>query len=460
VTTRHRAENTWAPGVRGLTAGLVMTVTLVAFEALSVATILPVVSRHLGDVRLYGWVFSAFFLASLLGIVIGGAVADQRGVALPLLVGLVIFGAGLAIAGTAANMPILVAGRVVQGIGAGAVPAAAYAAIGRAYTRAVRPRMFAILATAWVVPGLIGPSVSAQVATHVGWRWVFLGLIPLVAVAFVVTRLALPRASAADLDADGRDDAPPTDFAGAAGVTTGAGVLLVGLNAGPPWLAAPLVMAGAVVIAIALRRLTPPGTLRARAGLPAIVLSRGLLTFGFFAADAYVPLMVVSLRHTSTAFAGLILTMSTMTWTVGSWTQARLINRRGPRTLIASGLVLLVVGIGAMASVLSPAVPVWVAVVAWGIAGLGMGTAYSPTSITALAWARQGEEGRVSASVQLCDVLGTALGTGMAGSAVALVHQHAGRLQLGLGLAFGIAGAVAVIGLAVTPRLPSQAGPT
>ena len=129
-----------------------MTVTLVAFESLSVATILPVVSRQLGDLRLYGWVFSAFFLSSLVGIVVSGAVSDRRGIGVPLVGGLVVFGVGLALAGTAGNMPVLVAGRVVQGFGAGAVPAAAYATIGRTYPDSLRPTMFATLSTAWVVP--------------------------------------------------------------------------------------------------------------------------------------------------------------------------------------------------------------------------------------------------------------------------------------------------------------------
>jgi hypothetical protein len=97
----HDIVGVWSPGVRRLTAGLSMTITLVAFESLSVATILPVVSRHLGDLRLYGWVFSAFFLSSLVGIVVSGAVSDSRGIGLPLVGGLLIFGAGLAIAGTA-----------------------------------------------------------------------------------------------------------------------------------------------------------------------------------------------------------------------------------------------------------------------------------------------------------------------------------------------------------------------
>jgi MFS family permease len=435
--------------VRLLTAALSMTVTLVAFESLSVATVLPVVSRHLGDVRLYGWVFSAFFLSSLVGIVVSGALSDRRGIGLPLLGGLVIFGAGLAIAGTAVDMPVLVAGRVVQGFGAGAVPAAAYAAIGRAYPDSLRPTMFATLSTAWVVPGLVGPALAAVVASHLGWRWVFLGLLPLVALACAVT---LPSVATVPSLPSGRD--APIELRAAVMVALGAGVVLFALTAAQPLYSSLLFAGGILLLVPALGRLTPPGTFRARAGLPAAVLTRGLLTFAFFAGDAYVPLLLTSIRHTSTTYAGVTLTVSTVAWTAGAWVQARAIHRRGPRWLIAGGLMLVVAGLIGMASLLWSAVPVWIALVAWTVAGFGIGIAYSPISVTALALARAGEEGRISASVQLSDVLGTALGTGVAGAAVAIVHERGADPRLGLALAFAVAVFVSLLGLGVTPRLP------
>src|SRR6201999_2130113 len=174
------AGGIWTPGRRSLTIGLVLAVTLVAFEALAIATVLPVVSRQLGDLRLYGWVFSAFLLASLIGIVVAGTLADRAPLGRPMLAGLALFTLGLIIGGTAPDMAILVAGRAVQGLGAGVVPAVAYVAISRCYPEESRPRMFAVLSTAWVVPGLAGPGIAALVAEAVGWRWVFLGLIPLV----------------------------------------------------------------------------------------------------------------------------------------------------------------------------------------------------------------------------------------------------------------------------------------
>lgn len=154
----------FGPPLRALTVGLIVVVTLVAFEALAVATVMPAVERDLGGLRLYGWTFGAFLLASLVGIAWAGAQADRRGPARPFAVGLTLFGIGLLIAELAPTMWVVVGGRVVQGLGAGALPAIAYVVIGRAYPDALRPRMFALLSTAWIVPGLAGPAVAGLIA--------------------------------------------------------------------------------------------------------------------------------------------------------------------------------------------------------------------------------------------------------------------------------------------------------
>src|SRR5664279_90329 len=121
----------WAPERRALTVGLVATITLVAFEALAVGTVMPLVARELGGLELYGWAFSGFFLGNLVGIVAAGGAIDRGGLRRPLAAGLALFGVGLLIGGLATSMPMLVLGRIVQGAGAGAVPAVAYVGIRR-----------------------------------------------------------------------------------------------------------------------------------------------------------------------------------------------------------------------------------------------------------------------------------------------------------------------------------------
>jgi MFS family permease len=449
MTTTDQPPGIWAPAHRRLTVGLVLTVTLVAFESLSVATVLPVVGRELGDIHLYGWVFSAFFLASLVGIVIAGQQADKGGLGRPFGMGLILFAAGLAIGGAATNMLMLVAGRAVQGLGAGAIPAAAYVAIGRGYDERSRPRMFAVLSTAWVVPGLVGPAAAGWIADHVGWRWVFLGLLPVVAVSAALT---LPTVRGAHL-------APsPTDVEGtekgnfwvAVRVATGAALLLAGLTVASPLVTGLLIVAGVGMGFPAYRRLVPPGTVRARTGLPAAILVRGVLTFCFFGADAYVPLTLTSVRGASPTVAGVALTVSTLSWTIGSWIQERRVRQWGARPFIRTGFVLIAIAIAGLPTLLSSATPLLLGPVYWGVAGLGIGLAYAPISLTVLKEAPPGQEGRVSAALTLTDVLGTALGTGVCGAAVGLGWDR----RAGLGTAFAIAFVVALTGILLAGRVP------
>ncbi|MGH3264920.1 MAG: MFS transporter, partial [Trebonia sp.] len=350
----------------------------------------------------------------------------------------------------APDMVVLVAGRAVQGLGAGVVPAVAYVAISRCYPEDSRPRMFAVLSTAWVVPGLIGPGIAALVAAAVGWRWVFLGLLPLVMAAGLLVLLALR-------------NVPPSASAGKAtvsylavlGVVAGSGVALASLTSG----AVPVVvvggLAGAALLALSLRRLTSARSLSPRQGLAATVYSRALLTCCFFAGDAYVPYAIVTVRHGPTALAALALTASTLTWTAGSWVQARCIARYGPRRLVRPGECLVAVGLGLMCLVVLPSVPPALAVVAWAIAGGGIGTAYAPLSVTTLGLAAAGEEGRATSALQLCDVLGQALGTGVAGAIVAGTAASVGH-GTGVTLAFSFAIVVAFTGVIVGARLPGR----
>src|SRR5438552_4874316 len=138
-------DGLWSAERRSLTIGLVLTITLVAFEALAVSTIMPTVARELNGLQLYGWVFTAFLLGSLIGIVVVGGAIDRRGLAVPFGVGLGLFAIGLLIGGLAPSMPVLVAARFVQGLGGGTVPPIAYVAIGRSLPEAMRARMFATM---------------------------------------------------------------------------------------------------------------------------------------------------------------------------------------------------------------------------------------------------------------------------------------------------------------------------
>jgi MFS family permease len=154
-------DGRWAPARRAVTVGLVLLVTLVAFEALAVNTALPAAAKELGGVGLYGWVFAAFMLAMVASIAVSGRAIDERGMHAVLSLGAPLFCIGLVICATAPSMPILVGGRIVQGLGAGAVSSVANIAIGRAYPPRLRAAKLAVMSSSWVIPLLVGQGAAA-----------------------------------------------------------------------------------------------------------------------------------------------------------------------------------------------------------------------------------------------------------------------------------------------------------
>jgi MFS family permease len=445
----------WSAPRRGLTVGLVLTITLVAFEALAVSTIMPVIAGELGTLELYGWVFSAFFLGSLIGIVVVGGIIDRRGLGLPFALGLGLFAIGLIAGGLAPSMAVLVVARFIQGLGAGSISPIAYVAIARSLPERLRPRMFATLSTAWVLPGVIGPAIAGIVADRVGWRVVFLGLLPLIAVAGTLTFPSVRgvvAARVADVSASSTA-ALSRRLPLAILVALGTGLVTVALEMTDPRLVAIVGLPGLLLGIFALRRLTPAGTLRAARGLPAAVLVRGIATFAFFGVDAYVALSLVTWRGLSATEAGISLTAATLSWTAGSWIQAHGSSRWGPERFVRVGLAVVIVGLALFGLVLEPSVPVWLAVPTFAIAGLGMGLAYAPLSLIVLREAPAGEQGAASSALSLTDALGTALGTGVTGAMVAVAVRSSGEPATGLAAGFAIAIAVGALGFLLSGRL-------
>jgi len=472
----------WARERGPLALGLILTITLVAFEALAVSVILPIVANDLHGLALYGWVMSAFFLGNLVGIVVAGRQIDARGPARPFIVGLVLFGLGLIVGGLSPAMGILVAARSVQGFGAGAIAPVAYVSIGRTFPEAIRGRMFAYLSTAWVVPGLVGPALAGWVALHVGWRVVFLGLLPLIALAGALTvpslrRLPRPesrRAPAAHgSSTDAVEVAGGPTLRSAIRLSLGAALVLGGLSPaslvlglapdgsvgralGGPVLAllgVPFILLGLTIAVPAFRALTPPGTLGGARGLPAAILVRGILTFSFFGPDTFVPLALQGIRHVDAAQAGLALTAATLSWTAGSWIQAHRMPVGGEQRFIRVGFAIVLIGVASTALILLPSVPVWVALPTWAITGLGMGLSYSPISLFVIRTAPPGAEGAATSGLTLADTLGTALGAGLAGAFVAMAVSFGWEPGVGVAAAFGAGTIGAAIGLVYVGRL-------
>ncbi len=455
VVVPARTAELFAPGRRALTVGLIATITLVALESLAIGTVLPLVGDELGQLELYGWVYSAFFLGNLLGVVVAGGALDRLPLWKPFAVGLGLFGLGLLIGGLAPSMVILVGARFIQGLGGGAIGPTAYVAIGRTLPQRLQPRMFALLSTAWVVPGVIGPSIAAIVGEYTTWRLVFLGLIPFLTVAGFLAVTALRRIPAAAPPAE-HDAAQATvrRLPNALLAAAGAGLLIASLTSQDLRLVIGGAVLGLALLVPAFKRLTPPGTLTLAAGVPAAVLLRGVMTFAFFSGDAYIPLLLQTWRGTPATLTGIVFTGTTISWTVATWLQARRIEVWGPYRFVALGFACVALGALITIPAVLPGFPAQLTIFTWLLPGLGMGFMYSAVTLVVLRGAAPAEQGAASSALQLSDILGTALGAGVAGAITAYGTRTGGdALGWSLAVVFAMSAIAATLGAVGSRRI-------
>src|SRR4051812_17156217 len=430
-------------------AGITLVISVTAFEAIAVATAMPTVARSLHGLGLFGWSFTAFLLADIVGLVDAGSRVDRNGPTGSLIGGLSMFATGLLVDGLAPDMPVFLVGRALQGLGAGALIVAVYVLVARVFPEERRPRVFAVMAGAWVLPSLIGPVFAGAITTTVGWRWVFLAIAPLAAVGAIVL-LPVVRAVGG-----GTGSHAARRLSTAGGVLLAVGLAVMQLAGQRLDAASPLLLvAGLVVVAVPMRRLLPTGALRFAPGLPTVVLLRGIYSIAFFGAEAYLPLTLTRLHHGSATIVGVPLTVAAVGWSAGSWWQSR--SGWRPVRLLTVGFALVGLGVAALVAVTFGSVSLWVAAPLWTLAGLGMGMGYPTVSVLTLGLSEPEEQGANSAALQVCDVIGGIIG--VAAAATLVVGFGQSHLDGAMRVADPLLAAATIAGMALsrraTPRPP------
>jgi predicted MFS family arabinose efflux permease len=317
-------------------------------------------------------------------------------------------------------MQVLIAARVVQGLGGGGVTVCLYVLVGQMYPPSLRPAVFWSFSAAWILPTLFGPALAAYVAQTVGWRWVFLGVVGLVV------------AAAAGVAPSLRGLAAPTHRArfpwsrlACAGVGAMAVLALQLLGSRPDAVAALTIVAAAVLL-VAIRPLLPSGTLRAAPGLPAVIATRAMLSGAFFCGEAFVVFVLQQRWGLSAGIAGLALTGVGLSWSAASWAQSRLSRTTSDRAAMRLGSATVLAGILGLALLVWVHAPALIAAAAYVLAGAGMGFAYPRTSVSMLGESGASERGFNSAALSIADALGGATTIAVSGAVFAAVQRTAG----------------------------------
>ncbi|GGR18026.1 MFS transporter [Streptomyces netropsis] len=434
----HRARTTAVAG----------TFVLVAFAGLALGTAMPVAVQELDGLSLYALAFGGFLAASVVGTVVGGGHADRRGPGPALFAGLLCFAAGTLLAGTAGSMPPFLLGRCVQGLGGGAVTVALYVVVGRAYPAPLRPRMFSLITACWILPSMLGPPVAGAVTERLSWRWVFHAIAVLSVVVMVV--LLRPLRKVGPPEAVGTPEAAGTPVGetatrrARAAVTVAVGAGLIGYaGSAKGRQALPLAALGLTLLALSVRTLLPPGTLRARRGLPSLVLLRGVAAAAYFTVESFIPLMLVNERGISPTAAGMSLTGAALSWAGASWLQGRPdlpVTRE--RVVLIGALVHFCAAALTIAGVLR-ALPAATAAVGLVVAGFGMGLLLPGVGVLTLDRSAPDRQGADSAALQLADNLCSVLLVGACGAAFNAAHTRAGHDAGAFALVFAVAATVA-----------------
>lgn len=431
--------------LRATTVGVLALVSLHAFEALALTTVMPTIARDLDGASLYAMAFTATLASGIVSIVWSGNLADRRGPRPPLLIGLALFATGLVVAGLAPSMGVLVAARVVQGLGAGMTSTALYVLVTRVYPQRLHTAILAGFSAAWVVPSIAGPFVAGLITQTIGWRWVFgLALVVLVVAAVLLGRILTGlRQEVVDVPWRTRSIA-------ASGVLAAA---VLALNAAADRLDAvgiTLAVVALVVVGLTLLPLTPRGTLRAARGLPTDVALRALAFAAFSGAEVYLPRLLTERDGLSPSLAGVALTVTGVTWFVGSWVQGRWDRRFEIGRTAAVSLGAITLSLLGLAGAVALAAPTWVVIALFPVVGLGIGTLYPRVTAQALARAGTTEQGLVSSALQIGDSAGAATAIALS----AIVFAAAGSAVPGAYAAvFAVMAVPALLGWVVAHRV-------
>ncbi|WP_431806176.1 MFS transporter [Microbacterium paraoxydans] len=445
MTAPQPVASIWDRGRVWVTAGAVALIFLAAIEALAVTTVMPVVSAALDGEALFAVAFAGTLATSVIGMVATGAWSDARGPRGALYVAVALFIVGLLISGFATSMPQFLIGRLVQGLGTGGQTVALYVVVARLYPPELHGRVFAAFAAAWVVPSMVGPFLAGAVAEYLDWRWAFLGVAVLTAIAFAMIAVRL---RGVDLGGGEPQDRRALRLRLLLAVVVAVLAVVIGVAADIDdrvrW---PIAVAAILGIGVAVLPLLPVGTLRAGAGLPSVVLMRGVAAGAFFAAEAYIPYLLIRKYDFTATWAGVALMLAAFAWAGASAVQGRYGERLGNRriTLLSLGGLLI-----AMLAVLSAAVfpvsPI-VVILGWAFAGGGMGLLYPRLTVLTLAYSDESNQGFNSSALSISDATGSAVAIAVAGLAVATLGGGAGAV--GVVFAFGLG----LVVLALVPGL-------
>ncbi|MCZ8521938.1 MULTISPECIES: MDR family MFS transporter [Paenibacillus] len=425
--------------LRWLTLGLLLGSVLASIDQTIVASAMPNVVKGWEGLSLYGWVFSAYMLASTVTMPIYGKLADLYGRKKTYAAGMLLFLAGSTLCGMAGNMPEFILYRALQGLGAGALLPVTFTMIADVFPPERRGTFMGWFGAVFAVSSTAGPALGGWLAEYGDWRWIFWINLPLGAAALLLIGGCLQENAARDAGK------PSVDWLGALALTGSVASFLLSLVLGgsayawssPPVLgliAAGVCLLGALIWIEARAKdpMVPLRLFRIRS-IAYGNLAGFFVSAGMFGAIAFIPLFAQGVLGMSASAAGTLLIALMLSASVTSMACGRWMTRVSFRGILVPSLGAMLIGfllLSRMDANTGAAVMILYLI----LTGLGMGSVYPALGTAAQNAVEWRERGAATAGSQFFRSIGGTLGVSVLGSLLsARISAGAGGYGAGAG---------------------------
>ena len=448
---------------------LMLSSALVAIDATILATAVPSIVADLGGFSLFPWLFSIYLLAQAVSVPVYAKLSDLVGRKPIIVVGIGLFLLGSVLCGLAWSMPALIAFRVVQGLGAGAVQPMSITIAGDIYTLAERAKVQGYLASVWGISSVVGPTLGGVFSQFLSWRWIFFVNIPLCLIAaFMIWR---------NFHETVERRPHRIDYLGAVLLTASLTLLILAvLEGGQAWAwnspqSIGAFTGGAVLLALfvaaesrAAEPILPLWVFSRRLLLTTTLVSTGVGAI-LIGLTSYVPTYLSGSLGTSPIIAGLALAALTLGWPIAAAQSGRLYLRIGFRNTGLIGIAIVVFGTGVLAA-FAGAPSVAVVASSCFVIGLGLGLVASPTLIAAQSSVGWDERGVVTGTNLFARSMGSAVGVAIFGAVANGIFAASGKpaadvptigaASTAVFIAVAIAAVTTIAAVLSMPRTPAQ----
>jgi EmrB/QacA subfamily drug resistance transporter len=396
-----------------------LSTALVAIDSTILAAAVPSIVTDLGGFSQFPWLFSIYLLAQAVSVPIYGKLADSMGRKPIMLTGIGLFLLGSVLCGVAWSMPLLIAARAVQGLGAGATLPMSMTIVGDIYTVEERARVQGFIASVWGMASIVGPTLGGLFSEYISWRWIFFVNLPVGAFAVLMLLRHLHE------NVERRRHR--VDYAGAGLLAVGGSFLVLALLQGghswawgSPQSVTLFVLSAAALVAFpfverrAAEPVLPLWLFRHRItnGANAVSLLVGAVLIGL---TSYVPTFAQGVLGFGALLSGFALAAMTVGWPLAAGTAGRIYMRVGFRdtSLIGVGFIiagaLLLLTIGESSSL-------WLVAAYSFVVGVGLGYTSSPTLVAVQSVVGWQSRGVVTGTNMFARSIGSALGVAVFGA--------------------------------------------